>query len=144
MGDNRLQDIYDGIIPYRKAYPEEVKMYQKRMQGINDGKIKPNNRDKDEMLLERYRYREERTRKENPMKEWNPEPPKDDDEIPTKENPMKDDDGFSSSSSSDSDDNFFNSCVVCEKVGPLFHCAECMDSAYCSQRCQMEGCGYKH
>jgi hypothetical protein len=36
-------------------------------------------------------------------------------------------------------------CQICEKVDtPLFHCAECKDSAYCSQRCQMEGCGEKH
>ena len=136
--EDRLQDIFDGKIPYRKAYPEEVKMYQKRMQGIDNGEIEPNNRDKDEMLLERYRYRDKRTTKKNPMKEWNPEPPKDDENssvIPPS--------GFSSSSSG-SDDDFFNSCVVCEKVGPLFHCAECMDSAYCSRRCQIEGCGYKH
>jgi hypothetical protein len=144
MEEDRLQAILDGKKPYRKNHPEEVKAYQKRMQGINDGKIRPNNRDKDEMLLERYRHREERppVPKKNPMKELSLEPLEDDDEIPTKENPMKDDDGFSSSSSSS--DSFFDSCVVCEKVGPLFHCAECMDSAYCSQRCQVEGCGYKH
>jgi hypothetical protein len=36
-------------------------------------------------------------------------------------------------------------CQICEKVDTtLFHCAECKDSAYCSQPCQMEGCGYKH
>jgi hypothetical protein len=43
--------------------------------------------------------------------------------------------------------DFFSStkCQICEKVDtPLFHCAECKDSAYCSQRCQMEGCGEKH
>jgi hypothetical protein len=39
----------------------------------------------------------------------------------------------------------FFKCQVCEKIDtPLFHCAECMDSAYCSQRCQIQGCGYKH
>jgi hypothetical protein len=38
-----------------------------------------------------------------------------------------------------------NKCQICEKVDtPLSHCAECMDFAYCSQQCQMEGCGYKH
>jgi hypothetical protein len=36
-------------------------------------------------------------------------------------------------------------CMICEKVDiPLFHCAECMDSAYCSQQCQIQGCGNKH
>jgi hypothetical protein len=137
--EDRLKDIFDGKIPYRKNRPEEVKMYQKRMQGINDGKIEPNNRDKDEMLLERYRYREERPprpTKENPMKKWNTESFNDD------EKPKVGRSGFSSDD--DSDDSFFDSCVVCEKVGPLFHCAECMDSAYCSQRCQIQGCGYKH
>jgi hypothetical protein len=35
-------------------------------------------------------------------------------------------------------------CQVCEKVVPLSQCAECKDSAYCSQQCQIEGCGEKH
>jgi hypothetical protein len=36
-------------------------------------------------------------------------------------------------------------CKVCEKINtPLFHCAECMDSTYCSQQCQIQGCGKKH
>jgi hypothetical protein len=36
-------------------------------------------------------------------------------------------------------------CRICEKVDtPLSHCAECKDSAYCSQQCQIQGCGNKH
>ena len=39
----------------------------------------------------------------------------------------------------------FFKCQICEKVDtPLFHCAECKDSAYCGKECQIQGCGNKH
>jgi hypothetical protein len=35
-------------------------------------------------------------------------------------------------------------CKICNKVGQLYQCAECKDSAYCGEKCQILGCGNKH
>ena len=159
--DQRSQDIYNGNIEPDRRNPREVRLYRKgqddqrlrlkgqRIQDIYAGKEFPDRQNYEEMV---YFRQGDRDRRKDEMDydeylqlifDGYTMPDEDIEEEVTAYLNGRTNRG-EIDPVSDDDDSIGQQCMICEKIVPLFQCAECKDSAYCSQQCQIQGCGNKH